>query len=102
MCGTDYNPNIPRVGSKTAYKYICQYENIEGISENCKSIDTSILNHDRVRELFTEFPDFKIQKIPFCGKPKFNQLDKFVTENKININMDKLRKDFTETNIVFE
>lgn len=102
MCGTDYNPNISRIGSKTAYKYICQYENIEGISDNCKTIDITVLNHIRVRELFTQFVDFNITNIPFCGKPNFDLLDKFVTDNNININIDKLRKDFTEINIVFE
>ena len=25
MCGTDYNPNIPKIGSKSAYKRIIQH-----------------------------------------------------------------------------
>ena len=63
MCGTDYNSNIPRVGSKTAYKRIIQHGGLEQITKET-SLDTSILNYKRVRQLFTEFEDYKISKIP--------------------------------------
>lgn len=56
MCGTDYNPNIYNISSKRAFGLISQYKSIEGIRDNNQSIDVSILNHERVRELFS-IPD---------------------------------------------
>ena len=44
MCGTDYNRNIPKVGSINAYKLIIQYESIENIGNETKH-DISILKH---------------------------------------------------------
>jgi flap endonuclease-1 len=101
MCGTDYNPNIPRVGNKTAYKRILQHGGIEQIEAETK-LDTSVLTYVRVRELFTVFEDYKIDKIPFCGSPDFEKLEKFVIKHEIQVNINKLRKDFTQTTMVFE
>lgn len=101
MCGTDYNPNIPRVGSKTAYKHILKHGGIEQIADETR-LDTTILNHNRVRQLFTEFEDYKIKSIPYCGKPDFPKLEKFVITHGIHVNIDKLRKDFIYNEIVFE
>ena len=56
MCGTDYNKNIFRVGPETSYKLIQQHGSIEGIENNTKH-DTSILKHQRVRELFRIFDE---------------------------------------------
>lgn len=101
MCGTDYNSNIPRVGSKTAYKRILQHGNIEQITnETC--FDTSILNHLRVRELFTNFEEYNLNRIPFCGIPDFENLEKFVVNHNVQVNIDKLIKDFTHKEIIFE
>jgi 5'-3' exonuclease len=51
MCGTDYNPNIPKIGPHSAYKYIQKYQTIDSIP-----LDTSVLTHQHVRTLFTQFP----------------------------------------------
>ena len=72
LCGTDYNNNIPGVGSKNAYKLIKTHYNIENIST--KKFDITILNHIKVRELFTEFETYNIGTIPFCGFPVFEDL----------------------------
>lgn len=101
MCGTDYNPNIPKIGSKTAYKYITKYETIENISSQA-GIDMSVLNHVRVRQLFTEFVDFGITNIPYCGKPNFELFEKFASKNNIHANLEKLSRDFVQNTIVFE
>lgn len=100
MCGTDYNPNIPKIGSKTAYKYILQYGGIDEISENTK-IDVTILNHKRSKQLFTEFEDYGIKNIPYCGKPDFDALQAFVIKNNISVNIEKLRTDFIHNMIIF-
>ena len=101
MCGTDYNPNIPKVGSKTAYKYICQHGGIDEIGSNT-NLDTSVLKHLRSRELFSTFPEYNVDNIPYCGCPDFDSLEKFITKHNIHVNFEKLRKDFTQNIIVFE
>jgi 5'-3' exonuclease len=103
MCGTDYNPNIPKIGSKTAYKLIAEHKSIDNILSDT-SIDVSILNHIRVRHLFTNFEteNKEIIKIPFCGTPDFSSLEKFLLSKKIQVNIEKLRKDFTHNIVVFE
>jgi len=100
MCGTDYNPNIPRVGSKTAYKYILEYENLDRLSSETK-LDTSVLNYTRVRQLFSEFSDYDINSIPYCGNPDFEELDKFIKEHSIKIDMEKIINSFTKNMILF-
>jgi len=96
MCGTDYNTNIPKVGSKTSYKYIKKYGNIEKIKENTK-LDTSILKYKRSRELFTEFDDcvYDIKDIKFCGQPSKDKIDEFFSKNSINVSSDKVFRCFS-------
>jgi 5'-3' exonuclease len=102
MCGTDYNPNIPRIGSKTAYKHILQHGNLEGITKKTK-LDTSVLNYERTRELFTVFKPFDVQNIPYCGKPNFPEFQKFLTKNNLQqINQEKLRESFVHNRVVYE
>lgn len=101
LCGTDYNSNIPKVGSKTSYKYITKYKTIENIEEN-EEIDVSILNFVRVRELFSQFAD-DIYDIPFCGKPDFDKLQEFMRCNNLpQMNFENLKKHFTTNIIVFD
>jgi 5'-3' exonuclease len=100
MCGTDYNDNIYKVGPNKSYQYLKQYNNIENIIDNT-SLDTSILNYERVRELFTIFEDYNINNIDYCGTPDFIKLEQFFTEHNININMEKIKENFTRE-IIFE
>ena len=99
MFGCDYNKNIPKVGPETSYKYIRKYKSIDEI-ENKLEIDVSILNHVRTRELFTGYDKLEITSVPFCGTPDLKNLEKFVTNNNLNINILKLEKDFIHNNIV--
>lgn len=103
MCGTDYNPNIPKIGSKSAYKRIIQHGGIDQIAIETV-LDTSVLNHKRVKQLFTEFEieNSVLFKIPFCGTPDFSSLEKFIARHKIYVNIDKLRTNFTHNVVVFE
>lgn len=91
MCGTDYNTNIPKVGSKTAYKYIKKHGNIDEIKKNTK-LDTSILKYERSRELFTTFDDctYDIKDIKFCGQPYKSKIYEFFSNNNVNISVDKV------------
>jgi 5'-3' exonuclease len=103
MCGTDYNSNISKIGSKTSYKKVLEYGGIDEISLET-SLDVSVLNHVRVRQLFTDFSceNQAMIKIPYCGVPDFSLLEKFVSSRKIHLNIDKLCKDFTHNVVVFE
>lgn len=47
MMGTDFNPNIPRVGVVRSWKYIQQYGDVASLP-----IDTSVLDYRNVRSLF--------------------------------------------------
>jgi 5'-3' exonuclease len=96
MCGTDYNMNIPKVGSKTAYKYIKKHGTIDEIKRNTK-LDTSILKYERSRELFTQFDDcsYNLKDIKFCGQPSLDNIRKFFTENNVNVSVDKVYKHFS-------
>ena len=98
MCGTDYNKNIPKVGPENAYKHIKKHDNIDAIAQNT-NLDTSILRHVRVRELFTDYekPDVKVD---YCGAPDFKKLEDFVKKQNVQINIEKLRKDFVREIII--
>ena len=101
MCGCDYNKNIYRVGPEKAYKYIQTFSSIESIATNT-SIDVSILNHIRGRELFRDYKkvDYKVK---YCGTPDFEKLAEFVFKNNIKCSIDGLKKSFTnQTTIIFE
>jgi 5'-3' exonuclease len=52
MLGTDYNNNIFRIGPERALKLINKHRDIDTIRDNEKDIDVSILNHERVRDIF--------------------------------------------------
>ena len=101
MFGCDYNKNIPKVGPETSYKYIRKYGSIDEI-ENKLEIDVSILNHNRTRELFTGYEKINLVSVPFCGFPDLENLQKFISENSLNVDIEKLNTDFSRNNIIFE
>lgn len=97
MCGTDYNKNINKIGPKKAYQLIKEHKSIDNIPSE---IDTSILNHKRVRELFKDYKRFE-ENVPYCKHPEFNKLQKFLVVNNIRYNVEKVKRDFTEQEFVF-
>ena len=99
LCGTDYNDNIFRVGPATAYKLISAHKSIEKIDQETAH-DITILNHNRVRELFREYERVNWD-IPYCGRPDFDELAIFFEKKWIRMDMDVLRKSFGAS-IVFE
>jgi len=101
MCGTDYNPNIHKVGAHTAYKHLKSFGSIEEIGKNTK-LDISVLKFLRGRELFTDFSDCNTFNIPYCGKPDFNMLREFIVNNNISIDITQLEKYFQREVIIIE
>ena len=101
MCGCDYNTNIPRIGSETAFKHLKKYKTIEGIESSLK-IDVSCLNHVRTRELFTKYEQLDIKMVPYCGKPDIDELSVFMNKNGIRLCSEQLRKNFIHNVKIFE
>ena len=101
MCGTDYNANIPKVGSKTAFKLLREHGSIEDIAIQTNH-DVSVLNHTRSRELFTVFEPDNISYVPYCGSPNFGKLNEFVAKNNIRVSFHTLKQDFMKNDLVFE
>ena len=84
MCGTDFNKNIPKIGPKNSLKLLRQYRKIENIPR-----DTSILNYERVRELFKheEWPS----SVPFCKPIKYTQLESWLETKNASTDLDNIR-----------
>lgn len=104
MFGCDYNKNINKVGIETSYKHILKYRSIEEISKQL-SLDVSILNYKRTRELFTDYEKLKIENIPFCGVPNFELLENFIAKHQLYSvkNFNKLKECFTKNkNIIID
>ena len=65
------------------------------------NIDVSILNHTITRELFTNYERHGVKKVPYCGTPDFEKLKTFISENDINIDLEKLRSSFVHDELIF-
>lgn len=99
MCGTDYNKNIFKIGVEKAYKFISEWKTIENVK-----LDTSILKHQRSRELFTSKPSTLT-----CCWTQF-PLDYFEFADSLNmfafragvfgIDTARIYKDMTYTNLL--
>lgn len=100
MCGTDYNPNIFKVGPVKAYDLITETGSIEGIKEKYgEKYDITILNHKRGRELFS-VSDIPFQ-LKFCKKPDSEKFSQFLFRNNIR-GMDNILKKFEPKELIFE
>lgn len=113
MCGTDYNSNIEGVAVLNAHKLIMQYKSIEGIESHINNsnniltkIETkcfnniSILNHNRTRELFTQYIKSDIELL-YCVCPNWIELQKFLFINNCNYDLSYIKKYFEPQKITF-
>jgi 5'-3' exonuclease len=102
LCGTDYNNNIQGVGSVSSFKLIKTYGSLEEIEINTK-YDTSVLNYNRVRQLFTDFNQNDIKSdVPYCSEPDFDILRNFLNSIELRINYEYLQKCFIREIIIME
>ena len=90
MCGCDYNTNIPKVGQETAFKLMKEYLSIDNLPEK---YDKTVLNHVRVRELFT-IPEKQDIKIGYCGIPDKIKFYQFMYENNVRLDYELVFKNF--------
>ena len=98
-CGCDYNKNIPKVGSQTAFKLLKEHKSLDGIEKNTK-LDTSILNYKRTRDIFINYPRADIKHVKYCGSPNFEKLKKFMIKTGLTINFENLTKCFMHNNLI--
>lgn len=107
MCGTDYNANIKGIGPDKSYKLLVEHKSIEEIAKvidkktMLPKFDTTVLNYQRTRELFS-VPENMDVVVEFCGRPDFEEVQKFFFKNSIRVNMDYIKKCFAPPEIVFE
>lgn len=87
MCGTDFNKNIPRIGPHKAYDLIKTHGSIENLPD---SIDVTILNHERVRELFTE--EEQVPPLSFAAIPNYTKLHEWMVEHNVKMSAKEIRK----------
>ena len=110
LCGCDYCPSIPKVGTVRSYNYIQNYRNIEALieSKKCNNIpEEFIQKYDNSRKLFEVFKDkIDLEDLPMhtssCNFDKLN--DYLINENQklkfikklpqsgISIKMNKTKK----------
>lgn len=86
MCGTDYNNNIEKVGPSKSFDLIFSLGSLEKLTE---TMDTSILNFKRVRDLFN------------CDKYDL-QINEFNTTDKLTLTSMELCKFCFYNNITFQ
>ena len=97
LCGTDYNSNLPKIGSHGAYKLIKEYGTIDKFPD---TIDTSSLNFKRGREIFSTYPG-ELPKTTFCGNPKWEELYTFLFENNCSNSLQSIKKIIKPVEIIF-
>lgn len=98
MCGTDYNDNITGIGPINAYRLIRTHGSIDKLPP---SINITVLNHVRTRELFrTRYP---YEADIICQTPHdITQIFNFLKLKNSRIKFETLEKAFTRPEIVFE
>ena len=100
MCGTDYNKNIPRIGPQKSYDLIKKLGSIDDIDE--KTVyDVRILNHNRVRELFTFPENYFTKKVKFCCRPDMNKLQEFIFVNNCKVYYNYIERCFQSLPLKF-
>lgn len=77
MCGTDFNKNIPRIGTIGAYELMLRYQSIENLP---KEINTTPLNYVRVRELFSTTDNRPKIEVPWCRPIDYEGLNEYVAD----------------------
>jgi 5'-3' exonuclease len=85
MCGTDYNKNIFRIGPEKAYRLLQKHECIEHLERDL-NMDVSILNHNRIREIFYISDQFNFEPINFNRPINYMDLHAFCSVHQLNPN----------------
>jgi 5'-3' exonuclease len=91
MCGCDYNTNMHRIGPEKAYKLLMEHTSLENI-QKLKKHDTSCLNFERVREIFTipTVPPGEEYKVSYSPS-NFNRLQELIFKNNVRMNVNDIK-----------
>ena len=86
LCGCDYCPTIPKVGTVRSFNYIKNYKNIEKLieSKKCNNIpEEFIQKYNNSRKLFEVFKDkIDLKNIPIHNSScDFQKLNKYLVED---------------------
>jgi 5'-3' exonuclease len=116
MCGTDYNNNIEGIGVIKAFEVIKEHGSIEQFIQHInylhdkglkmkkfeeRALDkTDVLNHIRVRQLFTEYKKADIS-VKHCHQPYWEDLSVFLVTHNYKIDINALKYCFAPPKIVF-
>lgn len=101
LCGCDYCPSIPKVGTVRSYNYIQNYRNIEALieSKKCNNIpEEFIQKYDNSRKLFEVFKDkIDLEDLPIhtssCDYDKLNNYlinDCAISEKRVENALKKI------------
>lgn len=104
MCGTDYNSNIPKIGSEKSYRLLKKFGSIENIITHNPTLDISVFPYKRVRELFLDDQHLSTEirnRIIYCGTPNTQQLLEFCFRNNCKFDMHRLFQAFTVNPYLF-
>ena len=113
LSGTDYNKNIEGVAVMKAYLIISQYKSIEEFEKYINSVDSkklknyeancigkiSDINYEHIRNMFINYKTKDI-KVSYCSLPDWDNVSKFLNENKCLFNVEILKKSFEPPEIV--
>jgi flap endonuclease-1 len=100
LCGCDYCPSIPKVGTVRSYNYIQNYRNIEALiqSKKCNIPEEFIQKYDNSRKLFEVFKDkIDLEDLPIhtssCDYDKLNNYlinDCAISEKRVENALKKI------------
>lgn len=98
LCGTDYNANMKGVGAVSSFKLIHEHKTLEIIA---KHHDTTCLNFERVREIFSTHGDIseseKSKTVPYTeSSSKLNLTNVYIylSQNNLSPHCFKLFDNF--------
>ena len=105
LCGTDYNPNLPRIGPEKAFQLIRTHGSIDRMAQ---IMDVSVLKHRRVQELFSaNIPVGEIivgprsfpcpRRIPYCGIPDEHRLRELLFMHNCRVDVSQIMSAFRES-----
>ncbi|MBN1322865.1 MAG: flap endonuclease-1 [Methanotrichaceae archaeon] len=87
MCGTDYNPGLPRVGPKTALKLIKEHGDLESV---LSARGESLENFEEIRDLFLHPPttdDYSLR----MRTPRSDEIVSFLCDER-DFSEERVRK----------
>jgi len=99
MCGTDYNPNIPRIGACKAFDLVQKWKSIDNLPEK---LNIDVLNHNSSRRLFCIQERSGEQKSLFTGTPIKNEVEEFFFKHNMRTDINTLMTAMSSNDIIFE